>query len=68
MGHSQEDEPLTLMRYPSYMKPLGESPVCGRAYNLKALKEKISYLSFASLLLSLISWHDVCRSGGGGRR
>ena len=55
----------------SYMKPLDGGPVRGRVYNLKGIKEKISFfsfLSFASLLLLLISWHDACSLHGGGRR
>ena len=34
-GVAPGDEPLTLTRCLSYMKPLGRSPVCGRAYNLQ---------------------------------
>ena len=47
----------------------GWKSVCDRAYNLKEHKGEIlcfsSFLSFVSLLLSLISWHDACQSCGG---
>ena len=48
MSHSPGDEPLTLTKCHSwdchsYMKPLkGVSPFCGRVYNLKGIKGKIS--------------------------
>ena len=44
---SPRGEPPTLMRYHSYMKPLGGN----QPYNLKDIKEKISFLSFVSHLL-----------------
>ena len=78
IGHSPEDEPLTLTRCHSLgMAQLYEAlerrkPGCGRAYNLKGIKGKFfcfsSFLSFVSFIMLLISWHDSCRPYGGGRR
>ena len=50
MGCSPGDEPLNLMRCHSYMKPLKEG----------------SFLSFVSLLLQFISYHDACQTHGRG--
>ena len=59
-GRSVGNEPLTLrdatvVGCHSYRKPLGGSSDCGRAYNVKVIKGKISFivsfLSFVSLLL-----------------
>ena len=62
MGHSPEDEPLTLTKYHSFMKSWrgGDSSVA-QVYNLR-VKGNISFFvsfGFTNLLLSLISWHDV---------
>ena len=49
MGHSSGDEPLTLTRCHSYMKPVKKF-FCGRAYNLKGIKGKFSvFLIFLKL-------------------
>ena len=72
IGRSPVDEQLTLTRclscgLPPLNEALGWKSGCGRAYNLKRIKGKVSFLTFVSLLQELISWHDACRTGGGGR-
>ena len=63
MGHCRGDETLTLMRCHSLIKEICLWP----SLQLKIIKGKISFFisfSFINLLLSFISWHDVCRPCG----
>ena len=59
MGHSLGDEPLTLTRCHSYMKPLKDgSPSVGQAYNLKGIKGKCSvFLLLLKLYFSFTVAH-----------
>ena len=76
-GASPRNEPLTLTRCYSCELPQlyealkGGSPFVAELTTLKGIKGKFSIfilLSFASLLMEYISWHDACQTRGGGRR
>ena len=75
MGSCLGDEPLSLKRCHScelqqlYEALEGQKSVCDQAHNFKGIKGKFYFFksfSFSSLLLLLISWHDACRTRGGG--
>ena len=64
MGHSLEDKPLNFERchscgLPQIYEALGWKPCSLPSLQLKGHKGKISFLSFAGLLVSIISWNDT---------
>ena len=66
MGRRWREEPLTLTRCHSYMKPwkVGILSVAKPTTEGDEGENFFLFLSFSftDLLLSLISWHDACRS------
>ena len=68
MGHSPGDEPVTLTKCHSFMKPRkGGNHLCS-CPQLLGIKRKMSFFisfNFANLLV-LISWHDACQPHGVG--